>query len=49
VALALLERSPLNDFAVWRAVEARTLALLPRRATIAEVAHVPQENREAVR
>jgi hypothetical protein len=49
VALALLERSPLNDFAVWRAIETRTLALLPRRPTIAKVTHVAQENREAVR
>ncbi|HET9619305.1 MAG TPA: glycosyltransferase [Pseudolabrys sp.] len=49
VALALLERSALNDFAVWRAIEARTLAHLPRRTAIAEVAHVAQESREPVR
>ncbi len=32
VAIALIERSRFNDFATWRALEARTRALLPRRA-----------------
>jgi cellulose synthase/poly-beta-1,6-N-acetylglucosamine synthase-like glycosyltransferase/exo-beta-1,3-glucanase (GH17 family) len=32
VALALIERSALNDFATWRALEARFAELLPRRA-----------------
>ncbi|HZD89800.1 MAG TPA: glycosyltransferase family 2 protein, partial [Pseudolabrys sp.] len=32
VAIALVERSRFNDFATWRTLEARTLALLPRRA-----------------
>jgi exo-beta-1,3-glucanase (GH17 family)/cellulose synthase/poly-beta-1,6-N-acetylglucosamine synthase-like glycosyltransferase len=31
VLLSILERSRLNDFATWRALQARTLALLPRR------------------
>jgi cellulose synthase/poly-beta-1,6-N-acetylglucosamine synthase-like glycosyltransferase len=31
VLLATLERSRLNDFATWRALQARTLALLPKR------------------
>jgi hypothetical protein len=31
VALAVIERSPLNDFATWRALEARLAELLPRR------------------
>jgi hypothetical protein len=38
-ALALIERSPLNDFAYWRTVEARLAELLPKRASeIAKVA-----------
>ncbi|HVZ52037.1 MAG TPA: glycosyltransferase [Pseudolabrys sp.] len=32
VALALIERSSLNDFATWRAIEARLVELMPRRA-----------------
>jgi len=32
VLLAVLERSRLNDLAVWRALHARTTALLPKRA-----------------
>jgi hypothetical protein len=31
VLLAWLERSRLNDFATWRRVQSRTLALLPKR------------------
>ena len=31
VAIALVERSRFNDFATWRALEARTQTLLPRR------------------
>ena len=39
VALAAIERSPLNDFATWRALEARVAELLPKRApAIAKVA-----------
>jgi hypothetical protein len=49
VLLALLERSALNDFATWRTIEARTLALLPRRATLAKVTPVAPEKREVVR
>ena len=48
VVLALLERSPLNDLAAWRAVEARMLALLPHRATLAKVTSVASDKREAV-
>jgi cellulose synthase/poly-beta-1,6-N-acetylglucosamine synthase-like glycosyltransferase len=33
VLLATLERSRLNDFATWRAIETRVVALLPRRAS----------------
>jgi exo-beta-1,3-glucanase (GH17 family)/cellulose synthase/poly-beta-1,6-N-acetylglucosamine synthase-like glycosyltransferase len=47
VTLALLERSALNDFATWRAIEARTVALLPRRLTLAKVS--APEKREVVR
>ncbi len=39
VALALVERTPLNDFATWRAIEARFAELLPKRArTVGKVA-----------
>ena len=48
VVLALLERSPLNDLAAWRAIEARMLALLPHRATLAKVTSVASDKREAV-
>ncbi|HEY5280396.1 MAG TPA: glycosyltransferase [Pseudolabrys sp.] len=48
VVLALLERSPLNDLAAWRAIEARMLALLPYRATLAKVTSVASDKREAV-
>jgi len=48
VLLALLERSPLNDFALWQKIEARTLALLPRRLTLAKVTQVAPDKREAV-
>ena len=48
VVLALLERSALNDFATWRAIEARTLALLPRRVALAKVTRVAPEKRELV-
>jgi len=48
VVLALLERSPLNDLAAWRAIEARMLALLPHRATLVKVTSVASDKREAV-
>jgi hypothetical protein len=39
VVLAAIERTPLNDFATWRAVEARFAELLPKRSrTMAKVA-----------
>ena len=47
VALAAIERTPLNDFATWRAVEARFTELLPKRARIAKVA-APAPKREIV-
>ncbi len=34
VAIALVERSRFNDFATWRALQARYAALLPRRARL---------------
>jgi exo-beta-1,3-glucanase (GH17 family)/cellulose synthase/poly-beta-1,6-N-acetylglucosamine synthase-like glycosyltransferase len=48
VVLSLVERSALNDFAVWRAIEAHTLALLPGRATLAKVTSAP-DKREVAR
>jgi hypothetical protein len=39
VALAVIERSALNDFATWRALEARFAEFMPRRAR--EMAKVP--------
>ena len=33
VAVAALERTPLNDFAVWRTVMARIAEVVPRRQT----------------
>jgi exo-beta-1,3-glucanase (GH17 family)/cellulose synthase/poly-beta-1,6-N-acetylglucosamine synthase-like glycosyltransferase len=41
VAIALLERSRLNAFATWRALEARISGLLPHRPA-AVIAHRPQ-------
>ena len=49
VSLALLERSTLNDFATWRSLQARTLALLPRRLTLAKVTTATTDKREPVR
>jgi hypothetical protein len=34
VALAIIERTPLNDFAYWRSLEARLAGLLPRRTSL---------------
>jgi hypothetical protein len=48
VALALLERSALNDFGTWRRLQERTLALLPRRLTLAKVPTAAPDKREAV-
>jgi exo-beta-1,3-glucanase (GH17 family)/cellulose synthase/poly-beta-1,6-N-acetylglucosamine synthase-like glycosyltransferase len=48
VSLALLERSALNDFATWRRLQARTVALLPRRMTLAKVTTATPDKREAV-
>ncbi len=48
VALALLERSTLNDFATWRRLQTRTMALLPRRQTLAKVTTATPDKREAV-
>ncbi len=36
VGLALIERTPLNDFAYWRRVQSRLIACLPARATLAK-------------
>jgi exo-beta-1,3-glucanase (GH17 family)/cellulose synthase/poly-beta-1,6-N-acetylglucosamine synthase-like glycosyltransferase len=44
VAIALLEGSRANDFAVWRSLEARLADLLPRRTAIAK-AQAPGEKR----
>jgi len=49
VLMALLERSSLNDFATWQAIEARFIALLPRRSALVKPAPAPvQEQRELV-
>jgi exo-beta-1,3-glucanase (GH17 family)/cellulose synthase/poly-beta-1,6-N-acetylglucosamine synthase-like glycosyltransferase len=49
VLLAAIERTPLNDFATWRAVETRFAELLPRRgAPPVTPAAVPAPEREAV-
>ena len=50
VALAAIERSPLNDFATWRTLEARFVELLPKRTpAIAKVAApAPAPERELV-
>src|SRR6185369_810863 len=40
VIVALFERSRLNDFATWRAIESRFAELLPRRTQVAEVRQV---------
>ncbi len=45
VALAAIERTPLNDFATWRALEARFAELLPRRLARAPA---PAPKREVV-
>jgi cellulose synthase/poly-beta-1,6-N-acetylglucosamine synthase-like glycosyltransferase len=42
-ALAAIERTPFNDFATWRALEARFVELLPRR-----LARAPAPKREIV-
>ncbi len=49
VLLATIERTPLNDFATWRALEARFVELLPSRRTpaVVELA-APAPEREAV-
>jgi exo-beta-1,3-glucanase (GH17 family)/cellulose synthase/poly-beta-1,6-N-acetylglucosamine synthase-like glycosyltransferase len=47
VLLAAIERTPLNDFATWRAVEARFAEMLPKRARMAKVA-APAPKREIV-
>jgi hypothetical protein len=46
VALALVERSALNDFAAWRALERRLAVRLSRRATRALA---PAAKRELVK
>ena len=50
VALAVIERSPLNDFVTWRALEARFAEYLPRRTrAMAKLpAQVPAPEREIV-
>ena len=50
VALAAIERSPLNDFATWRTLQARFAELLPKRTpAIAKVAApAPAPERELV-
>jgi hypothetical protein len=39
--IAALETSRANEFAAWRALEARLTALLPQRAAIAQAAQAP--------
>ena len=46
VALALIERSALNDFAYWQTLEARVAELLPRRAAQVAKAAAPVPERE---
>jgi exo-beta-1,3-glucanase (GH17 family)/cellulose synthase/poly-beta-1,6-N-acetylglucosamine synthase-like glycosyltransferase len=48
VALALLERSTLNDFATWRRLQARAIAVMPRRAALAKVTTATPDKREVV-
>jgi hypothetical protein len=36
VGLAALDGSRINDFAFWRGVEARLMALLPQRGAVAK-------------
>ena len=51
VAIAAIERSALNEFATWRALEARFAELLPRRVTRAPApvaAPAPASQREIV-
>jgi hypothetical protein len=43
--LAVIESSPLNDFAYWRAMEARVAELLPRRAAQVAKAAAPAPER----
>jgi hypothetical protein len=46
VALALVEGSRINDFATWRALDAKfakVAELLPRRATIAKATVVEKQ------
>ena len=52
VALAVLENSPLNDFALWRNLEGRLLEVLPRelvprRSPIETAAAAPEKGVEA--
>ncbi|MBV9556820.1 MAG: glycosyltransferase, partial [Pseudolabrys sp.] len=53
VGLAMIERSKLNEFATWRAIEARFAELLPQRPAVAEIPSAPSvtppvEQRELV-
>jgi hypothetical protein len=41
VMLALIERSPLNEFATWRELQARTTALIARRPALTDAAPAP--------
>ncbi len=45
VALAAIERTPLNDFATWRALDARFAELLPRRRPAVSEVAVPAPDR----
>jgi exo-beta-1,3-glucanase (GH17 family)/cellulose synthase/poly-beta-1,6-N-acetylglucosamine synthase-like glycosyltransferase len=49
VVLAVVERTRFNDFATWRAIEARFGELLPRRETAVAKVAVPPPEREIVR
>jgi exo-beta-1,3-glucanase (GH17 family)/cellulose synthase/poly-beta-1,6-N-acetylglucosamine synthase-like glycosyltransferase len=46
VALAAIERSPLNDFGAWRALQARFAELLPHRIRTLAKARAPAPERE---
>jgi cellulose synthase/poly-beta-1,6-N-acetylglucosamine synthase-like glycosyltransferase len=48
VALAAIERTQLNDFAYWRAVEVRLAELLPKRQPVVAKMAAPAPEREAV-
>jgi exo-beta-1,3-glucanase (GH17 family)/cellulose synthase/poly-beta-1,6-N-acetylglucosamine synthase-like glycosyltransferase len=46
VTLAVMERTPLNDFAYWRSLQARATGVLPRRAQMVEAPAPVQKQSE---